>query len=145
MYKSAGSGVQNTKNRQCYCHNIDAHGKSDTKLDGLDRGIGQSLEVGQLGNIVAHEDDIGCVHSNIAAQTSHGNANIGGFQSGGIVDTVTDHADSFSALLNLDVPENYLLHFLTGSFAETVKWWVATGMVAEPEAVARYYMTVIKE
>lgn len=43
-----------------------------------------------------------------------------------------------------DVPEDYLLHYLTGSFAETVKWWVAQGMVTSPEEVASYYMAVIR-
>lgn len=43
------------------------------------------------------------------------------------------------------VPEDYLLHFLTGSFAETVKWWVAKNMVMEPETVAEYYLTAIRK
>ena len=42
-----------------------------------------------------------------------------------------------------DVPEDYLLHHLTGSFAETVKWWVAQDMAPAPELVAEYYLAVI--
>lgn len=43
----------------------------------------------------------------------------------------------------LCVPESYLLHHLTGSFAETVKWWVAQNMVDAPETVAGYYLAVL--
>lgn len=43
----------------------------------------------------------------------------------------------------LCVPEGYLLHHLTGSFAETVKWWVAQNMVDTPETVAGYYLAVL--
>lgn len=46
---------------------------------------------------------------------------------------------------HLRVPEDYLLHHLAGSFAETVKWWVSQDMVLPPETVASYFMTVIKE
>ena len=42
------------------------------------------------------------------------------------------------------VPEDYLLHHLTGSFAETVKWWVAQDMAPAPETVANYYIAVIR-
>ena len=42
------------------------------------------------------------------------------------------------------VPEDYLLHHLTGSFAETVKWWVAQDMAPAPETVASYYIAVIR-
>ena len=44
-----------------------------------------------------------------------------------------------------DVPEDYLLHFLAGSFAETVKWWVAQNMTEAPETVARHFMAVIRK
>lgn len=43
------------------------------------------------------------------------------------------------------VPEGYLLNHLTGSFVETVKWWVMQDMVPEPETVAAYYMAVIRK
>lgn len=43
------------------------------------------------------------------------------------------------------VPEDYLLHHLSGSFAETVKWWVSQNMTLPPESVAAYYMAVIRK
>ena len=41
-----------------------------------------------------------------------------------------------------DVPEEYLLSHLVGSFTETVKWWVRGGMSIEPEQMAEYFMKV---
>ena len=42
------------------------------------------------------------------------------------------------------IPRDYLLHHLTGSFSETVKWWAAHDMDPEPELVAGYYMSVLR-
>lgn len=41
-----------------------------------------------------------------------------------------------------NVPSDYMLHHLVGSFSETVTWWVAENMVHTPEEVARCYITV---
>lgn len=41
-----------------------------------------------------------------------------------------------------DVPTDFIRHHLVGSFAETVKWWIAKNMEATPEEVAGYYMAV---
>ena len=38
------------------------------------------------------------------------------------------------------VPEDFLLHHLAGSFAETIRWWLREGMTTEPEAVAGYFL-----
>lgn len=48
----------------------------------------------------------------------------------------------YTAVFTKEVPEDFLIHHLAGSFAETVKWWAARDMAPEPEAVAHYYMTV---
>ncbi len=49
----------------------------------------------------------------------------------------------YTEVLSKDVPEEFLIHHLVGSFAEAVKWWVAQDMMPAPETVACYYMTVI--
>lgn len=41
------------------------------------------------------------------------------------------------------VPREYLLMHLVGSFAETVRWWLREGMQTQPETVARYFMTTM--
>ena len=50
----------------------------------------------------------------------------------------------YTILFTKEVPEDFLIHHLTGSFAETVKWWVAQEMEPAPELVAGYYVEVIK-
>jgi len=48
----------------------------------------------------------------------------------------------YTALFPREVPEDFLIHHLAGSFSETVKWWAAQSMMPDPETVAHFYMTV---
>ena len=58
---------------------------------------------------------------------------------------LTELFTRYAVLFTKEVPEDFLIHHLTGSFAETVKWWVAQHMELPPEAVAGYYISVIKK
>lgn len=49
----------------------------------------------------------------------------------------------YRMLFPQEVPEDFLIHHLAGSFAETVRWWVARNMDATPEAVSRYFMMTL--
>lgn len=49
----------------------------------------------------------------------------------------------YAELFTKEVPEDFLIHNLTGSFAEAVKWWAAHNMEPDAEAVAHYYMEMI--
>ena len=51
----------------------------------------------------------------------------------------------YTMLFSQEVPEDFLIHHLAGSFAETVKWWVSRGMILDPETMAHFYMMVAKE
>ena len=42
------------------------------------------------------------------------------------------------------VPRDFLLNHLVGSFCEAVRWWAAQGMTPSPEAVAEYYMYSVR-
>lgn len=42
-----------------------------------------------------------------------------------------------------NVPDEYFLNYLTGSFAETMRWWIGQEMEQTPEEIGRYYMEVI--
>lgn len=42
------------------------------------------------------------------------------------------------------LPQSFLQNYLTGSFADTVKWWVRQDMAMAPEQVAACYLTVVK-
>ena len=43
-----------------------------------------------------------------------------------------------------EVPEDFLLHHLSGSFAEAVKWWLTEDAKHTPEEVAAYFMAMIR-
>lgn len=42
-----------------------------------------------------------------------------------------------------DIPEDFLLHHLAGSFAEAVKWWMTEDTKHSPEAVAGFFMAML--
>ncbi len=50
------------------------------------------------------------------------------------------HIKEFKA----DVPENFLLNHLVGSFAEVIIWWVKSNMEISSDEVAKYFMSVIE-
>jgi len=54
-------------------------------------------------------------------------------------DLFSRYRDDFSA----DIPEEFLLHHLSGSFAEAVKWWMKEDTKYRPEEVASFYMKMI--
>ena len=57
-----------------------------------------------------------------------------------LIELFTQYKDIF----RVDVPNDFLIHHLVGSFAETVKWWVAEDTLHAPEDVAGYYMKVLQ-
>lgn len=51
------------------------------------------------------------------------------------------HIDFFKA----DVPKDFLLNHLTGSFAEAVLWWLKEDAKTSPEETARYFMKMTEK
>ncbi len=45
-------------------------------------------------------------------------------------------------LFKTEVPKDFLINHLVGSFAETVKWWLKEGMKTSPEIMAKYYISM---
>ena len=43
------------------------------------------------------------------------------------------------------VPTDFLINHLTGSFVQTIRWWVNEGMQTSPEQTAHYFMSVIEK
>lgn len=58
---------------------------------------------------------------------------------GYLKDTFRYYLDEFDK----EIPEDFLLHHLSGSFAETVKWWMAEDTRHQPEEIAAFYMAAI--
>ena len=50
----------------------------------------------------------------------------------------TMHAEDFHA----DVPTEYLKNHLTGSFCETVRWWIQEAPDTAPDKIAEFYLAV---
>ena len=44
-----------------------------------------------------------------------------------------------------NVPDDFLIRHLVGSFAETVKWWVDRQMLPAPETAAHFYIAFISQ
>ena len=42
-----------------------------------------------------------------------------------------------------DIPRDFLLHHLVGSFSEAVKWWIAQEVPPVPETMAGYFMAAL--
>lgn len=47
--------------------------------------------------------------------------------------------------LCLDVPREFLIDHLTGSFVHAIRWWIRDNMQTSPGSVAHYFMTVIEK
>lgn len=50
------------------------------------------------------------------------------------------HIGSF----NTNVPKDFLLNHLVGSFAETVKWWLKEDTKTDPDTTAKYFVKLTK-
>ncbi len=50
--------------------------------------------------------------------------------------------EMYSDFFKADVPNDFLINHLVGSFAETVKWWLKEDMKTPPETIAKYYISM---
>ena len=51
--------------------------------------------------------------------------------------------DQYMDCFDQNVPKDFVLNHLAGSFAEAVRWWMKNHMEPEPEMVAGYYIHLI--
>ena len=51
----------------------------------------------------------------------------------------TQYIDNFKQ----SVPREFLIEYLSVSFAETVRWWIKEGMKTSPENVAKYFSGMV--
>lgn len=57
---------------------------------------------------------------------------------------LTDMFYKYLEEVNVNVPTDFLMNHLVGSFAETVKFWIHNKMQYSPEEIADYYILVIQ-
>lgn len=50
----------------------------------------------------------------------------------------------YSFVFPREVPADFALNHLTGSFAEAVRWWISNDMKESPEKVTEYYLTMLR-
>lgn len=55
--------------------------------------------------------------------------------------TFESHIDYFK----VDIPREFMLNLLVGSFSEMVKWWLREGTKTSPETTAKYFMKIIEK
>ena len=109
MHQGAGGGIQPAVERCNNREEVDGKRQGNAELDGLDRAVGQALEIRKLLDVVAHQDDIGSFHGDVAAKAAHGDAHRRGLQGGGIVDAVANHAQGLALILQGNQIGNLLL------------------------------------
>ena len=44
-----------------------------------------------------------------------------------------------------DIPRDFMLNLLVGSFCEMVRWWMMEGMKTSPDTTASYFMKIIEK
>lgn len=50
----------------------------------------------------------------------------------------------FPEYMREDIPREFTINHLTGSFTEAVRWWIKGGMKHSPEIIISYYLNLIK-
>lgn len=46
-------------------------------------------------------------------------------------------------IIKVDVPDEFIINHLVGSFSEAIIWWIDSKMKSKPEEVAKYFVNVI--
>ena len=56
---------------------------------------------------------------------------------------VTKHLLTGAERKNVNVPDDFLINNIAGSFVEMVQWWLKNNMKHPPEKLAKYFLSVI--
>lgn len=118
---------------RCLCRDIFHHVFTDLLPQEEDTPDGRNLEL-KLGHILYH------LKENQVNLRGIITADGDGLFMTYFKQYLTELFSRYTLLFAKEVPQDFLLHHLAGSFAETVKWWAAQNMSLPPEAVAHYYM-----
>lgn len=55
----------------------------------------------------------------------------------------TEFTGSHTRKNNLDIPDDFMINHISGSFVEMVLWWIRSDLKQSPENLDRYYQKVI--
>lgn len=71
-----------------------AEGDDEVLADDASGAAAEVVGVADVFEAVVHEDDVGLFECGVGAAGAHGDADMGGGEGGGVVDTITDHGDA---------------------------------------------------
>jgi len=57
---------------------------------------------------------------------------------------VTQHWLKDTPRINTDIPDDFLINHISGSFVEMVQWWIKNKMRQTPEELAKYFTSIIQ-
>ena len=92
VHERAHDGVQDAGHGQRDGDEVEPERESHVQLDGGHHALRDGQQVGQCGDVVAHERDVGGIDGDVAARAAHGDAHRGAFEGGRVVDAVAHHA-----------------------------------------------------
>lgn len=56
---------------------------------------------------------------------------------------VERNLELFGSEKSKQLPRDFLLHHITSTFAETIRWWIENGMKESPEVITGYFFAVV--
>ena len=116
-------------------HHVFHHALPQEQEAGCDTGL-QNLQV-KLGHVLYHLGEHKSVLKGILSSQS--SPLFLGYLREYLHQLFQGYTDKFDPR----IPRDFLLHHLTGSFCETVKWWVNGPQPQPPETVASYFMMTL--
>ena len=116
-------------------HHVFHHALPQEQEAGCDTGL-QNLQV-KLGHVLYHLGEHKSVLKGILSSQS--SPLFLGYLEEYLHQLFQGYVDAFDPR----IPQDFLLHHLTGSFCEAVKWWVNCPQPQPPETVASYFMMTL--
>lgn len=116
-------------------HHVFHHALPQESVEGCETGL-NNLQV-KLGHVLFHLDQ----HRDMlrGMLRSQSGELFLGYLRGYLQDLFQRYQEEFDPR----IPRDFLLHHLTGSFCETVKWWMSCSQPQPPEQVAAYFMMTL--
>lgn len=98
MDKSSADGSEGAYHRQNDRSRIDQTGNHQIFTDDSHRFLAELDDIRHFGDVIVHDDDIGCFRSDLGPPFSHGDSYVCRGQSGSVVDAIAYHPDDKSFL-----------------------------------------------
>ena len=121
MYQGTDDRIQDSCDSQDNGDEIQRHGEGQITFNCEHHPLGKPEQVRKHVDFIIYKGNICSVHSDITADSSHCNSNIGLFQSRRIVNAISHHADQAPVLLTVFDPVQLLFRKAAGLELVNVK------------------------